>query len=181
MLSLPDDISNAIQSFGKSKISSNEIANDGVETYTHCTILYGFPQSVKFDDVKDYLVNSLGLDISKKLKISLGEIKRFECPEYDVIYIDVQNCFRLHEIHFALKDKFNVVTTYPVYNPHVTISYVKKGSCKHLDGITLFYDIEVECNQITFSTGGSEQRIRQEINYESFKEKFRNNQKVISL
>jgi 2'-5' RNA ligase len=173
MLSFPEEISNAIQAWGKSKISDDVLTDSGRETYTHCTILYGFSQVTRFSDVQAYLENSLGLTDKKKLKVTLGEVKRFSCPDYDVIHIAVENCMPLYEMHFALKDKFHVKTSYATYNPHATIAYVKKGACAELDGVKLFAGLEIACDQITYSTGPSEERTRTEINYESFKERLR--------
>lgn len=173
MLSFPDDLSNAIQAWGQAKIPQDQLTKDGLEKYSHCTILYGFSQITRFDEVKTFLESSFNLTDKSKLKVKLGEVKRFSCPEYDVIYIAVEDCMTLHQMHFSLKDKFQVKTSYATYNPHATIAYVKKGACTELDGCKLFDGLEVECNQITYSTGPSENRTKVEINYESFKERLR--------
>lgn len=173
MLSFPEEISKAIQAWGKAKIPEDVLTNDGLETYSHCTILYGFSQITRFDEVKSFLESSFNLTDKSKLKVKLGEVKRFSCPDYDVIYIAVENCMTLHQMHFSLKDKFHVKTSYATYNPHATIAYVQKGACAELDGCKLFDGLEVECNQITYSTGPSENRTKVEINYESFKERLR--------
>jgi len=173
MLSFPEDLGDAIQAWGKSKIPESALTNDGFEKYAHCTILYGFSQITRFNEVKEYLESSFGLTDKSKLKVKLGEVKRFKCPEYDVLYIAVEDCMNLHQMHFSLKDKFHVKTSYATYNPHATIAYVQKGACPELDGCKLFDGLEVECNQITYSTGPSAERTRAEINYESFKQRIR--------
>lgn len=180
MLSLPDDISNAIKAWGSNKISKEELTYSGFENYIHCTVLYGFSQATKFEKVKAFLEDECELTNTKKLNISLGEVKRFSCEDFDVIHVAVENCMPLYKLHFALKDKFQVTTSYPTYNPHVTIAYVKKGACAELDGSKLFMNINVLCDQITYSTGPPEKRTRKEINYESFKERIRSS-KTLSI
>lgn len=171
MLSFPKDISEAIQAWGDRKIPSDVLVGNGREKYSHCTVLYGFSQGIAFADVKDFLEKGCNLTDKSRLRVKLGEVRRFECPEFDVLHIAVEDCMPLHNLHFALKEKFHVKTSYATYNPHATVAYVQKGACKELDGCKLFVGIEVACNQLTYSTGPSENRGKQEINYESFQER----------
>ena len=178
MLSFPKDIANAIQAWGSAKIPDDVLTGSGREKYSHCTVLYGFSQSTAFADVQDFLVKDQGLVDKSKLKVKLGKVCRFECPDFDVLHIEVEECLKLHQLHFALKDRFEVKTSYPTYRPHATIAYVKKGACKELDGAKLFVGVEAACDQLTYSTGPSSSRSRAEINYESFQERYGRSQKA---
>ena len=170
MATVPDDIANAIKTWGKKKISEDSLTNSGFENYIHCTVLYGFSQQIKFEQVKQFLQSSLQLTDKSDIVFTLGKVSRFECPEYDVLKIEVKDCMKLFQAHMSLKKKFHVKTSYATYNPHATIAYVKKGSHPEHDGADLFDGIEVQCKQLTYSTGPEETRTRDQLNYESFKQ-----------
>jgi 2'-5' RNA ligase len=173
MLSLPKDVSEYIQRWGKTHIRDESLANNGRETYSHVSILYGFSQSTKFESVSEFLKRNFSLDVDSVVDICLGEIKRFDCPEYDVIYVDVQRSFLLHQMHHALKDFFLVKTSYPTYNPHVTVAYVQKGAHSELDGEKVFCDLNLECKEMTYSYGPREDRTVKKLTYESFSQQAR--------
>jgi 2'-5' RNA ligase len=170
MLSMPSDVTRMITAWSENNISDDDLAGDGREKYCHCTVLYGFPQSTKFEEVEAEAMD--GLDHSTLIDIVLGPIKRFPAsenrPESDVLVIEVKGAGQLAPLHERLKTKFNVKTNFPTYNPHVTIAYVKPGSLTELDGTTVFDDYEAHCKAMTYSTGPSDNRNRRTVTFEEF-------------
>lgn len=173
MLSMPDDVSSMILNWSSNNIPDAALADNGRETYSHCTILYGFPQYVTPAEVQTFVNYEYSLTPDSKIPIQLGKIKRFSGnPEYDVIVIEVCQGLLIRQMHYGLKDKFGVKTDYPTYNPHVTIAYVKPGALLHLDGNATFDGYDVNCEKMTYSTGPHEDRKVATINYDNgFKEK----------
>lgn len=166
MLSMPGDIATLIQAFGKSRIHEGQLADDGFETYSHCTVLYGFSQGTNVAEVESFLK---GYD---KIPIMLGNIKRFKAndnrPDSDVLVIDVEG-LALRKLNADLKDNFDVVSTYPTYNPHVTIAYVKPGAYLNLDRSPIFNGIKCVCDKMTYSSGPSENRDITNMTFEQFR------------
>jgi 2'-5' RNA ligase len=158
MLSLPPEETDLIQAWTKNHISSDDLTSSGIEDYTHVTILYGFPQSTHLERVIQVLHKNFAFSDIDKIKFCLGEVKKFESDDHDVIYLEVNECLRLQQIHFVMKDSFAVRTDYPTYNPHVTLAYVKRGSCDHLIGDATFCDMEVICNEMRYSYGPQDGR-----------------------
>lgn len=170
MLSMPPWFSGAIQSFGRSQIEESNFTKDGLETYSHCTILYGFSKSIPFEAVKEYFLKKYVDLIDDKITIRLGKINRFQNEEFDVIKIEVDSEI-LTSLHEDFKSKFSVTTKFPDYNPHITIAYIKPNSVTHLDDSSLYEGLTIECDEITYSYGPDVERVRKKITYEEFKEK----------
>lgn len=172
MLSMPGLLTNAISMWSQRNILADDLAEDGREEYSHCTVLYGFPQSVTFEEVSSYVTNECSISPGSVISVELGIVKRFKAdanrPNSDVLVIEVKPGMILNQLHYALKDKFQVVSAYPVYNPHVTIAYVKPGACPELDGNVTFDSFDAMCKDMTYSRGPSENRERKTISYEDF-------------
>lgn len=170
MLSMPSDLSRMVAAWSENNIPADQLADDGRETYCHCTVLYGFPQHVKFEDVVEAVMPTFSIDST--IPIQLGPIKRFVANEHrpssDVIVIEVKHSEILSRLHYALKDKFGVKTNFPTYNPHVTIAYVKPGALPELDGYRVFDEYEVFCKAMTYSTGPGNDCFRRTVTFEQF-------------
>lgn len=118
----------------------------GVETEPHVTILYGFHSEVTADEAFDLFKENFDL---KPIKISVKGISIFENEEFDVVKIDVDEGI-LNEMNAVMR-KLPNTTTFPKYNAHITISYVKKGTGKKY--IKEFKkDLILTGNKLVFST-----------------------------
>lgn len=105
-------------------IYDDESKSFGLETDTHCTLLYGFnDKSTKGADVISKLKES---EFPSEIKIK--NVSLFE-NEFDVLKFDVDSK-ELVEMNTMLTDNFDYTTDYPDYHPHVTIAYLKKGEGK---------------------------------------------------
>lgn len=99
-----------------------------IEINPHVTVLYGFYSFVSPDDV----INAI-----KEFPapyIQFGNIGTFtEHPDFDVVMIKVQS-EDLAKMNKALSILPNE-NSFPNYNPHLTIAYMKKGTAKKYEGI----------------------------------------------
>lgn len=95
----------------------------GLEKDPHATVLYGFHDDVKSEDVLDLL--------NEPVEITLKKISIFENEDkpYDVVKFELESK-GLEELNSLMRDKFDYTNDYPDYNPHCTIAYVKKGKGK---------------------------------------------------
>ena len=91
----------------------------GIEQNPHVTILYGL------NDPDVSKVIQLGRAHNKPIKLTLGELDLFEALAYDVLFAKVHSpC--LHSLRKGIA-KLPNESRFPVYTPHMTVAYVKKG------------------------------------------------------
>ncbi len=107
-------------------ISKEDIYEDeedpsyGLETYPHCTLLFGLHEEVTTPEVEEVLKNYTFSPLK------LYNPSFFEKEDlYDVLKFDVQGD-NLSKINKELKN-FPYTNDYPNYHPHCTIAYVKPG------------------------------------------------------
>ena len=97
----------------------------GIETEPHVSILYGFHNNVDADKVFDLYKENFDL---KPIEISVEGISTFENEEFDVVKIDVSSKI-LTKMNSVMR-KLPNTTTFPKYDAHITLAYVKKGRGK---------------------------------------------------
>jgi 2'-5' RNA ligase len=166
MLTIPKADADAITEFGQRNIDTESLVDDGLEEYVHTTVLYGFSQKTNIAEVEEFVKNYADIFVT------FGQIKRFEAnenrPGSDVIVIEVDS-LALRQMHEDLKEAFDVVTTYPTFNPHCTLAYVKPGAHKELDGDMTFEYMRSLCSEVVYSTGDSENRSQTKMTFEEFR------------
>ena len=113
----------------KEDIYDNEEKEYGLEFEPHISLLFGFHDEVKLNDLKN-TVNKI-LKNKDNIKVKLTKISHFSGEEYDVVKFDVDSDL-LHEINKELV-KYPHTSNFPDYKPHMTISYIKKGKGKKYD------------------------------------------------
>jgi 2'-5' RNA ligase len=127
-----------------SKIPDADLADDGRTSDPHVTVLYGL-----HDDEPDNARKSLESAGTGTLR--LGKISVFDTnPDFDVLKVDVEGD-HLHELH-ELVAKLPHKNTHPVYNPHLTLAYVKKGRGKDYIGDASFEGQTIDYKDVTFSS-----------------------------
>lgn len=121
----------------------------GIEKNPHVTILYGFHNSVKSDEVKKLIERII--DIKKPIEIEITKVSYFEAKgqDYDVVKFDITSPI-LHKLNKALKELPHT-SSFPDYHPHMTISYVKKGTAKKYEQ-KLKKTVKLRSNEIVYST-----------------------------
>lgn len=105
----------------------------GRELKPHVTLKYGL-----LDEDPEMFFKDLP---NKPITFTLGAVSRFDTnPEYDVLKIDVTSP-ELSELHKLISDKYPNEDSFPEYQPHLTLAYVKKGAGKQVEGNTSFDNI----------------------------------------
>lgn len=147
-IDLPDKLSESVISWGEKNIPEKDLfIEDGVEkgreNDIHITVLYGIT------DQKPNKTSKVIKEI-KPFEVRLGLINAFkDNKEYDVIKIEVESG-DLERLHYELRNRINNESTFPTYNPHVTILYAKKGSADKFIGDDTFKGKTFMVNKIVF-------------------------------
>lgn len=98
----------------------------GLEEKPHITLLYGIHE----DEVDPSVVADMIEQKMKPITVEISEIGVFEGDDFDVVKYDVPLTDEIVSYRRMLMDSFENTQTFDGYNPHVTISYVKKGNGK---------------------------------------------------
>lgn len=145
---VPKSIADKIQSWGYDNIEEDNIFEDpddptlGREIDSHITVKYGLHTSDS-DKIKK-VVSRFG-----NFKVVLNKVSKFESEKFDVIKIDVESK-QLNHLNELISDRFINSDKHPIYKPHLTIAYVKKGSCNDLIGNNFAKGISWEVSEIDF-------------------------------
>lgn len=133
-------------------IYEEEGQNYGKETNPHITLMYGL------DDKEESRVKELLTKVPSKIMAELGKISKFENADapYDVLKIEVKSP-HLNKIHEMIRKNFDNNYKWPNYNPHVTLAYVKKGTCNEHVGNKTFEGTKVMFEAFMYSNGNREQ------------------------
>jgi hypothetical protein len=105
----------------------------GRETEAHVTVKYGF--------VSTYLPEKVYsiVHTTSPFPVTIESVSLFENDKYDVVKCGVQS-EGLMTLNRRISESVKTEDTYPEYKPHMTLAYVKKGTCSHLVGKTLQKD-----------------------------------------
>jgi 2'-5' RNA ligase len=140
---LPLPIAQKIYDWGLKHIPDQILTGDGRENNIHITLKYGL-HTADFTAVRDLFVNQ------KPIIIILGKITLFTSDDHDVVKIDVDSP-ELHVLHHTIGTTMETTDTHLVYNPHITIAYVKRGAGAPYDGLGDFEGIKICLDSILFS------------------------------
>jgi len=109
----------------KIDIEENDLTGDGLEIYSHATVLYGFvDDKIVVQDVLDKVAETMG-----PIEIDVKGISIFENEKYDVVKYDVESA-QLTALNKHFSDNFENENKFPNYHAHITIAYVKPGEGK---------------------------------------------------
>jgi len=115
----------------------------GIEEEPHITVLYGLHDNINLSEIK-----SLCDDVSI-VDYKITGISIFENENFDVVKLDIESD-TLNELNSRMKSLPHT-SSYPDYNPHMTISYVKRGlGHKYIKEFNK--PIELSSNKIMYST-----------------------------
>ena len=148
---LPADLSKQIREWSKHNIANQYIYTEhgdrgyGREDEIHVTIKYGL-LTINPDDVKS-VVKNFGTCTAR-----LSKMSRFvpNDKDYEVVKVDITSK-RLHDLHKLIGAQLENEDEHSGYKPHVTIAYVKPGTCNDLSGNTDFAGRKIDINRLTFS------------------------------
>jgi len=122
--------------------------NYGKEANPHVTVMYGL------SPIEETRVKNLLNKVPKKIVAELGKISKFENVDtpYDVLKIEVRSP-HLSKIHEMIRKNFENNYKWPNYSPHVTLAYVKKGTCNEYVGNKTFEGMKVMFETFMYSNG----------------------------
>lgn len=117
----------------------------GRESEPHVTVRYGLTGT-------DAAPVQLSVTGCGPVRARLGKVSSFENADkpYDVLYAEVVS-EDLHHLNALVKASCECVDTHPVYTPHLTLAYVRKGLAQQYVGDTRFEGQELTFSSITFS------------------------------
>jgi hypothetical protein len=101
------------------------------ETEQHVTVKFGLTVAEVPDELRQITQNY------RPFPVYIGKVTLFRNAENDVVKLDVESP-QLRELNAAISAAIPNEDKYPDYKPHLTIAYVKKGSCDALDGTDIF-------------------------------------------
>jgi 2'-5' RNA ligase len=125
-------------------VPDDELHEFGRENEPHVTVLYGIKSEKSLDDV------ALICSDYHKIKLTLGKTSKFECPEYDVLKIDVHSPSMI-ELNKIITKNIPYTSDFPDYHPHCTVAYLKKGFADKYCNNDTFNGKEYTCNTVIFS------------------------------
>jgi len=97
----------------------------GLEQDSHITVCYGLVHESDYFKLRRLIKNFGTIDVT------YGGVSKFVSDNYDVIKIDIIS-EKLHELNSLIRNNFEVKTSFPDYQPHMTVAYVKPNSCDFL-------------------------------------------------
>lgn len=150
MVDLPqkDKILEFVSAIPTECVYEEEGQHYGKETNPHVTVMYGL------SPIEETRVKNLLNKVPKKIVAELGKISKFENVNtpYDVLKIEVRSP-HLSKIHEMIRKNFENNYKWPEYNPHVTLAYVKKGTCNEYVGNNTFEGMRIMFESFTYSNG----------------------------
>jgi hypothetical protein len=69
--------------------------------------------------------------------VYIGKVSLFHNQGFDVVKLDVESPW-LRELNAKISAAVPNEDTHPTYIPHITVAYVKPGSCDELEGVDIF-------------------------------------------
>lgn len=115
----------------------------GRDKEPHVTILYGFVPDLNENQIREILKNT------KPFSVTITGVGIFENPVYDVIKLNIESS-ELRRLNSICK-KYPHQSDYPVYHPHLTLAYVKKGYGKKFKNLKAQIPTTITMNTVVYS------------------------------
>jgi len=151
LVSLPEPITQRIADVSRYLVPDMELCYEpdgtakGREWDTHITVKYGLQTNNPLEALRIIDAAQIG-----PFEIALGPVGVFEQATHDVVKIDVISD-GLAALHEALKAGLPNTEAFPVYRPHVTLAYVKRGFGAGHVGATDFVGLKFTCDRVKFT------------------------------
>jgi len=141
---LPEPLASQIYHWGCDNITEDDLwPEEGRQEDIHVTVKYGI-HTIDFTEARNLLMNQ------GPISITLGNVSLFEQPDHDVVKLDVTSP-DLQKLNKIITGGLETTDKVPLYIPHVTIAYVRKGRGTHLVGREDFKGITVILTSAVFS------------------------------
>jgi hypothetical protein len=119
----------------------------GLENEYHITVCYGLKNECEYFKLRKLLSEF------NEFEIEFGNVSSFRRDEkpYDVLKVDIISQ-QLNDLHYLITSNVENEQSFPEYQPHMTLGYIKKGTCIELEkpanGLT---GTKLLINKIVFS------------------------------
>ena len=162
-INLPADLAAQVMAWSKENVPDAVLTGPGREEEPHVTLKYGLlttdPEEVRA---------VLKANPVSPVVVTLGKVSIFDLPEYDVVKIDVSSP-ALAVLNEAISKSIGMKSLpnedrNPVYRPHITVAYARKGTVGSLVGREDFEGLEFTANEVLFTgKDGTRERMKIEI------------------
>lgn len=142
-VAIPEPYKSRILKFIDEFIDREDLSEAGIEDYPHITIKYGLHDTTP-DKLKKVVKST------KPIMLVLGKTSIFEGNGVDVVKITVVST-ALRKLNKLLAKELEVTDTFPTYEPHLTLAYVKPEKGKKYINDKTFNAITLTFNKIIFS------------------------------
>lgn len=149
LIHLDETLTDNIISWGFDHVPDTNLFSDkknpsfGRENDAHITLLY--------DIIAGYKNVVKALSCEPPFECFLGKLAKFTGnSKFDVLTVEV-HCENLHRLHKKMRESLACTDNFPVYVPHVTIAYLKKGECDYHVGDCTFDGEKFMVKEIIFS------------------------------
>jgi 2'-5' RNA ligase len=148
-VNLPSPVADKVLSLGKN-IPDSDLAADGRENEPHITVKYGLKDDDSVSKVREILSKE------PPIKAVLGETSIFEAgndeqDRGDVVKLGVESD-DLARINKLIAKAIPNEDSYPDYQPHVTLAYVKAGEGKKYAGDKSLAGTQIVFDSLSFRT-----------------------------
>jgi 2'-5' RNA ligase len=150
LFEVPEKLTDNIISWGFDHVPAESLFYDpkdpsfGREDDVHVTLIYGLHTNDS-DEVSELFAKE------KSFNCKLGEMDVFTTNnKFDVLIIKV-DCRNLHRLNNKMISKLETTISHPIYVPHVTICYLKKGEGEKFKGNKSFNNEEFSLDHVIFS------------------------------
>ncbi len=120
----------------------------GIESQQHITVLYG---TLPANDENDLVTLKRIAKTIAPFYVTMGKVEKFKQDIYDVLKISIVPNSNLTSLHSVIKNTIENVYEFPSYEPHITLAYVKSGTCEDLIGNDTFEGIQIQIERLDFS------------------------------
>jgi hypothetical protein len=130
--------SDLLKSINKDDIYLEEGKNYGLQPRPHLTLLYGILPEV----TDEQILKCFNGFVEDDFKVKINGVSVFDTnDDFDVVKLGVELTPKLKEINKRLSELPNS-NQYPEYIPHITLSFIKKGTGKNYVNPEYKYEIK---------------------------------------
>lgn len=137
----------------KGEVTGNneELGEDlGYEEHPHITVAYGLHNDTDLLLIQSEINKATGSFLIKDGTIDIFE--NVEHGECDCLVIRINEIpWELATIRKWILEKFENTQTYSEYKPHITLAYIKKGTCREFKGRTVELNLDISTKDFIYS------------------------------
>jgi len=138
MIDAPTEIGDRVVEWGELNIPDDVLfvgdnGDMGRELEAHVTVKFGMTEPIPTASVYNIA------HTTQPFPITVGKVSLFRNEKFDVVKCDVESDWLRH-LNSQISREVPNEDRHPEYHPHLTVAYVKKGTCDQLEGMDIFED-----------------------------------------